>query len=79
MSLLFKIKNFTGRDHFGSYMTVAYVSMYAPENNTNRCQLILAGLILRQRYVTKKVTYIKIAQTEHKIPIENGISWQRGD
>jgi len=56
-----------------------YVCMYAPENNANRCQLILAGLILGQRYITKKVAYIKISQIEHRIPIENGISWGIGD
>jgi len=53
--------------------------MYAPENNTNRCQLILAGLILGQRYVAKKIDYTEIMQIEPKIPIENSISWGIGD
>jgi hypothetical protein len=53
--------------------------MYVPENNTNRCQLILADLILGQKYITKKVAYIKISQIEHRIPIENGISWGIGN
>jgi hypothetical protein len=75
MSLLFHIKNFTGQDPFGSYTIVTNVSMYAPENNINRCQFIMAGLILGQRYITKKVTYVEIAQIEHRIPIENCISW----
>jgi hypothetical protein len=79
MSLLFDIKNFTGQDPYGSHTIVANVSMYAPQNNTNKCQLIPAGLILEQRYVTKKVACIKIAQIEHRIPIENGISWGIGE
>jgi hypothetical protein len=53
--------------------------MYTPKNNTNRCQLILAGLILGQIYITKKVAYIEISQIEHRIPIENGTSWGIGD
>jgi len=66
MSLLFDIKNFTGQDPYGSHTIVANVSMYAPQNNTNKCQLIPAGLILEQRYVTK----MSLVSKSHKSNIE---------